>query len=101
MACRRSGVTSGPRLYRMQSGGVSLSRSGNHSYPETARTKALGGEGQMSRFGRTVGLLAALLMFCFSAWMYTRTGDWVAALFALGSVAYGFFFYTTTAGRGP
>ena len=55
----------------------------------------------MSPFGRALGLLVAVLMFCFSAWMYTRTGDWVAALFALGSVAYGFFFYTTTAGRGP
>jgi hypothetical protein len=62
-------------------------------------SKPVVGEAALSRFGRAIGLLVALLMFCFSAWMYTRTGDWVAALFALGSVAYGFFFYTSTAGK--
>ncbi len=48
----------------------------------------------MSNPGRLLGLTAASLMFLFSTWMYVRTGDWVAALFALGSVAYGLFFYT-------
>jgi hypothetical protein len=31
-------------------------------------------------------------MFAFSAWMYQATGDWVAAVFAIGSLAYGLFF---------
>jgi hypothetical protein len=43
-----------------------------------------------------IGLVVAVAMFLFSAWMYQRTGDWVAALFAVGSVAYGVFFF----GRG-
>ena len=46
----------------------------------------------MSDTGRMIGLVAALLMFGFSTWMYTQTGDWVAALFAVGSLAYGLFF---------
>ncbi len=33
-------------------------------------------------------------MFAFSAWMFQRTGDWVAALFAAGSLAYGLFFFS-------
>jgi hypothetical protein len=32
-------------------------------------------------------------MFLFSAWMYQRTGDWVAAVFAVGSLGYGLFFF--------
>ena len=31
-------------------------------------------------------------MFAFSAYMYWRSGDWVAAVFAVGSLAYGAFF---------
>lgn len=55
----------------------------------------------MSRSGRIIALIAALAMFVFSTWMYSRTGDWVAAVFALGSVAYGFFFFTSDTDRKP
>lgn len=48
----------------------------------------------MSRTGRAIGLVATGVMFLFSAWMYQRTGDWVAAVFAAGSLAYGVFFYS-------
>jgi hypothetical protein len=41
---------------------------------------------------RTLGLLAALGMFIFSVYIYLQTGDWVAALFALGSLGYFVFF---------
>lgn len=44
---------------------------------------------------RLFALLIAAAMFAFSAWMYTRTGDWVALVFALGSVAYGVYFFGT------
>ena len=37
-------------------------------------------------------------MFVFSTWIYTQTGDWVAAVFAIGSVAYGLFFIGTSGG---
>ena len=53
----------------------------------------------MSPAARLVALVIAAAMFLFSAWMYSRTGDWVAAVFALGSVAYGVFFFTSGAGK--
>ncbi len=46
----------------------------------------------MSAEARWVGLIIAAAMFVFSLWMYSRTGDWVAAVFAVGSVGYGLFF---------
>jgi hypothetical protein len=49
----------------------------------------------MSASGRVLGLVVAVAMFFFSAWMYLRTGDWVAAVFALGSVGYGVFFFSS------
>lgn len=49
----------------------------------------------MSAVSRVIALAVAVAMFLFSTWMYTRTGDWVAAVFALGSVAYGFYFFTS------
>lgn len=49
----------------------------------------------MSATGRLIGLVVAVAMFLFSAWMYHRTGDWVAAVFALGSVGYAVFFFST------
>ena len=42
--------------------------------------------------GKWLGLGLAAAMFLFSTWMYVTTGDWVAAIFALGSVAYALFF---------
>lgn len=48
----------------------------------------------MTGSGRFIGLAAALAMFVFSTWMYQSTGDWVAALFAAGSLGYGVFFYS-------
>ena len=53
----------------------------------------------MSSTARIIGLILTAAMFAFSAWMYTRTGDWVAALFALGSLAYALFFLSAFAGR--
>jgi hypothetical protein len=41
------------------------------------------------------GLALAAAMFLFSAGMYVHSGDWVAAVFAVGSLAYGAFFLTT------
>ncbi len=41
---------------------------------------------------RIIGLLAALGMFVFSVFIYLKTGDWVAAVFAVGSLAYFVFF---------
>ncbi len=46
----------------------------------------------LSNSARRAGLAAAVAMFVFSLWMYSRSGDWVAAVFALGSVAYVLFF---------
>lgn len=46
----------------------------------------------MSKTARMLGLLAALAMLVFSASIYVKTGDWVAAVFCLGSVAYLLFF---------
>ncbi len=47
----------------------------------------------MSPTAKLIGLVLAVLMFVFSCWMYVTTGDWVAAVFALGSVAYALFFF--------
>ncbi|WP_162845992.1 hypothetical protein [Seongchinamella sediminis] len=47
----------------------------------------------MTRTGKTVGLVATAAMFAFSTWMYLQTGDWVAAVFAIGSLAYALFFF--------
>ncbi len=46
----------------------------------------------MSHTGRLIGLTLTAMMFAFSTWMYLQTGDWVAAVFALGSLGYGLFF---------
>jgi len=46
----------------------------------------------MSNLARNLGLIAALAMAIFSAYIYTQTGDWVAAIFCLGSVGYIFVF---------
>lgn len=48
-------------------------------------------------------LLALFLsagMFAFSGWMFFETGDWVALVFAAGSLAYGLFFASGITGRG-
>ncbi|MFV0276355.1 MAG: hypothetical protein ACK5HY_04115 [Parahaliea sp.] len=50
----------------------------------------------MSHTARWLGLLAALAMLAFSGWMYWRTGDWVALVFAVGSLAYGLFFFAAS-----
>ena len=54
----------------------------------------------LSRTSRLVGLGIAAAMFLFSTVVYLNSGDWVAAVFAVGSVAYGIFFLTTT-GENP
>ena len=46
----------------------------------------------MSSSVKFVALLLSAAMFAFSSWMYLGTGDWVAAVFAIGSLGYGVFF---------
>jgi hypothetical protein len=50
---------------------------------------------------RVVALVVALAMFVFSLWMYSRTGDWVAIVFAVGSAAYAMYFFSGTRGGNP
>ncbi|MEM9256923.1 MAG: hypothetical protein AAGA91_15870 [Pseudomonadota bacterium] len=49
----------------------------------------------MSQTARWIGLIAAIGMLIFSGYVYMLTGDWVAIVFLLGSVAYVVFFYST------
>ena len=49
----------------------------------------------MSPTARIIALVIAAAMFFFSAWVYSRTVDWVAVVFALGSVAYGVYFFSS------
>ena len=53
----------------------------------------------MSNAGRIIALVLAVAMFIFSVWMYSRTGDWVAILFAIGSAAYTVFFFSGVSGK--
>jgi hypothetical protein len=41
-----------------------------------------------------IGMVAALAMLLFSAYIYQRTGDWVALVFIAGSLGYGVFFFS-------
>jgi hypothetical protein len=52
----------------------------------------------VSNTARAIGLLLCLGMLAFSTWMYVRTGDWVAAVFAVASMAYGVFFMSSGGG---
>ena len=42
----------------------------------------------MGSLPRMLALVAAIAMLVFSLYMYSNTGDWVAMVFALGSIAY-------------
>jgi len=53
----------------------------------------------MSRAGRNIGVVLTLAMFVFSVWMYMRTGDWVALVFAAGSFGYAAFFFRVKTGN--
>ncbi|MDG1829327.1 MAG: hypothetical protein P8H66_08890 [Luminiphilus sp.] len=37
-------------------------------------------------------MIISAVMFAFSGWMYSQTGDWVALVFMVGSGAYGLLF---------
>tara|TARA_R110000850_G_scaffold79586_4_gene171553 strand:+ start:711 stop:878 length:168 start_codon:yes stop_codon:yes gene_type:complete len=50
---------------------------------------------------RTLGLLVALGMFLFSVFIYFNTGDWVAGIFALGSLMYFVFFLLVYKRKNP
>ena len=39
-----------------------------------------------------LAVIISAVMFAFSAWMYSQTGDWVALLFMVGSGGYGLLF---------
>jgi hypothetical protein len=54
----------------------------------------------MSGFVRLLGLFFAAAMAAFSAFMFLQSGDWVAAVFFLGSIGYAVFFASTQT-RGP
>ena len=47
----------------------------------------------LSKTGKFVGVVGTAVMFAFSVWMFQQTGDWVAAVFVVGSLAYGVFFF--------
>jgi hypothetical protein len=53
----------------------------------------------MPKIARIIALIIALAMFVFSVWVYNNTGDWVAVVFALGSVAYAIYFFTSLSGK--
>jgi len=53
----------------------------------------------MSNFARLFGLFVAAAMGLFSAYMFLTTGDWVAAVFFLGSVGYLVFFASSRFGN--
>lgn len=55
----------------------------------------------MSRTGRAIGIALTAAMFAFSTFVYMKNGDWVAALFALGSLAYGIFFLQASGEGSP
>jgi hypothetical protein len=55
----------------------------------------------MSSGAKLVGLILTAVMFAFSTWMYLRTGDWVAAVFAAGSLGYAIFFLSRLPDRQP
>ena len=50
----------------------------------------------MSTTARLIALAITAAMLAFSSWVYIRTGDWVAAVFAIASLAYGLFFLAGT-----
>jgi hypothetical protein len=52
----------------------------------------------MTNSARLLGFIFAALMGIFSLYMYWQTGDWVAAVFCLGSVAYGVYFASSRQG---
>lgn len=54
----------------------------------------------LSNTSRVIALTLCFGMLVLSTWMYVQTGDWVAAVFALGSVAYGVFFLSSGGGFG-
>jgi hypothetical protein len=49
----------------------------------------------MPAIARSIALLLAAAMFAFSTWIFMQTGDWVAVIFALGSVGYAVYFFST------
>ena len=50
---------------------------------------------------RVFALILAIAMLLFSLWMYSRTGDWGAIVFAIGSAAYAMYFFSGTRGPRP
>ena len=53
----------------------------------------------MSSLSRLLGLFFAAAMAAFSAYIFLQSGDWVAAVFFLGSVGYAVFFASTQTKR--
>lgn len=53
----------------------------------------------VSKSGKIFGLVITFAMLVFSAYIFSQTGDWVAAVFMAGSVAYGVFFLSGLRGK--
>jgi hypothetical protein len=45
---------------------------------------------------KLIALMVALAMFLFSSYMYIKTGDWVAAVFVVGSIGYALLFFLSS-----
>ena len=41
---------------------------------------------------QVLAVIISAVMFAFSGWMYSQTGDWVALVFMIGSGCYGLLF---------
>ena len=41
---------------------------------------------------QVLAVTISAVMFAFSGWMYSQTGDWVALVFMIGSGGYGLLF---------
>ncbi|MCP5131868.1 MAG: hypothetical protein H6985_20060 [Pseudomonadales bacterium] len=63
--------------------------------PQRGYDSACSGHPRPRLMARILALLVAIAMFVFSLWMYSRTGDWVAIVFAIGSAAYGTYFFNS------
>jgi hypothetical protein len=54
----------------------------------------------VSKSGKIFGLVITFAMLVFSTYIFSRTGDWVAAVFMVGSMAYGVVFLSGLRSKG-
>ncbi len=46
----------------------------------------------MTRSGKLIGIVGTSALFALCTWVYLRSGDWVALVFAVGCLAWAAFF---------